>query len=343
MINIDNFYDYEKKLTDKDLNACEKKLGITIPDSLKQLYLNCNGGMVYKDIWKTTVPPYKLQVFNFIPIKYNKAFKNDPDFIMEGIAFKHWDDKKLPKELLPFARDLSNGFLCININTGAIYQYLRLEWDDTLNTEQNFKKNSIYLSDSLENFLNALTYDEEQNNAETVEDEDIKPRASNKFYDSEQAINTADLNEVEKLLKIKIPVQLRQFLLHHNGGMPENNAWLDPEGEFEWVAIHELIPVKYYKKFNNNKNYLMPFKAADLWGRKLLPETFLPFAIDAGGNYFCIDINNGKIYYYTLDTWSDNLSLTDNQDKSTLFLCNSFNEFISKLVCEDDLDDLYGL
>ncbi|OCG57090.1 SMI1/KNR4 family protein, partial [Gilliamella sp. Imp1-1] len=199
MINIDNFYDYEKKLTDKDLNACEKKLGITIPDSLKQLYLNCNGGMVYKDIWKTTVPPYKLQVFNFIPIKYNKAFKNDPDFIMEGIAFKHWDDKKLPKELLPFARDLSNGFLCININTGAIYQYLRLEWDDTLNTEQNLKKNSIYLSDSLENFLNSLIYDEEQSNAETVEDEDIKPRASNKFYDSEQAINTADLNEVEKL------------------------------------------------------------------------------------------------------------------------------------------------
>ncbi|MCO6550405.1 MAG: SMI1/KNR4 family protein [Gilliamella sp.] len=30
-------------MTDKDLNACEKKLGITIPDSLKQLYLNCNG------------------------------------------------------------------------------------------------------------------------------------------------------------------------------------------------------------------------------------------------------------------------------------------------------------
>lgn len=68
----------------------------------------------------------------------------------------------------------------------------------------------------------------------------------------------------------------------------------------------------------------MPSIAKDLWDRKLIPETFLPFAIDAGGNYFCIDINNGKIYYYTLDTWSDNLSLTDNQDKSTLFLCNSF-------------------
>ncbi|PIT17269.1 hypothetical protein BGI32_03095, partial [Snodgrassella alvi] len=277
------------------------------------------------------------------PIKYNKVFKNDPDFLLEGVALKCWNDEKLPKTLLPFALDYSDGFLCININTGAIYRYIRSEWDNTINKEQNFKKNSTYLFDSLENFLNSLTYDEEQDQEETFEYEDIKPRASNKFYDSEQAINTADLNEVEKLLKIKIPVQLRQFLLQHNGGMPENNTWLDPEGEFEEVVIHELIPIKYYKKFNNNKNYLMPSKAEDLWGRKLLPETFLPFAIDAGGNYFCIDINNGKIYYYTLDTWSDNLSLTDNQDMNTRFLCNSFNEFISKLVCEDDLDDLYGL
>ncbi|PIT22544.1 hypothetical protein BGI37_13685 [Snodgrassella alvi] len=343
MLNKDNFYKCEKKLTIDDLHACENKLGITIPNSLKELYVNCNGGNVYRSICRIAYPPYKFEISKFLSIKYNKVFKDDPDFLLEGVALKCWSDEKLPKTLLPFAIDYSDGFLCININTGAIYRYIRSDWDSTINKEQNFKKNSTYLFDSLEYFLNSLTYDEEQDKKEIVEYEDIKPRASNKFYDSEQAINRVDLNEVEKLLKIKIPVQLRQFLLHHNGGMPENNTWLDPESEFEEVVIHELIPIKYYKKSNNNKNYLMPSIAEDLWDRKLLPETLLPFAIDAGGNYFCIDINNGKIYYYTLDTWSDNLSLTDNQNMNTHFLCNSFNEFISKLVCEEDLDDLYGL
>ena len=54
MLNKDNFYKCEKKISIDDLHACENKLGITIPNSLKELYLNCNGGMVYKDIWKTT-------------------------------------------------------------------------------------------------------------------------------------------------------------------------------------------------------------------------------------------------------------------------------------------------
>lgn len=119
--------------------------------------------------------------------------------------------------------------------------------------------------------------------------------------------------------------------------MPENNTWFDPQGEYEYVTIDELTPIKYYKKFNNNKNYLMDTIAKDLWDRNLLVKNLLPFARDAGGNYFCININNGKIYYCTFDTWSDNLSVSDNQSKSTLFLCNSFNEFMSKLVCEDDL------
>ncbi|WP_255307243.1 hypothetical protein [Gilliamella sp. App6-5] len=38
--------------------------------------------------------------------------------------------------------------------------------------------------DSLESFLNTLTYDEEQDQDETIEYKDIKPRVINKFYNS---------------------------------------------------------------------------------------------------------------------------------------------------------------
>ena len=207
--------------------------------------------------------PYKFKISKFLAIKYNQAFKNDPDFLLEGIVLEHWNENKLPKTLLPFALDYGDGFLCINIDTGAIYQYIRFAWDTTLSKEQNFEKNSIYLFDSLGKFLDCLTEDEENKDC-VIEYEDIKPRKSNKFYDSQKSVNINDISEIENSLKIKIPEQLKEFLLKHNGGMPENNTWFDPQGEYEYVTIHELTPIKYYKKFNNNKNYLMDTIAKDL-------------------------------------------------------------------------------
>ncbi|MCX8729182.1 hypothetical protein J3U66_02175 [Gilliamella sp. B2969] len=84
--------------------------------------------------------PYKFKISKFLAIKYNQAFKNDPDFLLEGIVLEHWNENKLPKTLLPFALDYGDGFLCINIDTGAIYQYIRFAWDTTLSKEQNFEK-----------------------------------------------------------------------------------------------------------------------------------------------------------------------------------------------------------
>ncbi|MCX8729199.1 SMI1/KNR4 family protein [Gilliamella sp. B2969] len=338
MFDKNNFYECEKKITIDNLTECENKLGIQLPSSLKQLYLTCNGGLVYKSVYKVGEPAYIVEISNFIPIKYNQAFKNDPKFVIEGIALQHWNEDKLPKFLLPFARSYQNGFLCINIDTGAIYQYLRSVWDTTLSKEQNFEKNSIYLSESLEHFLGCLTADEEDNDY-AIEYEDIKPRESNQFYHSEKSIDTSDIAEIESILKIKIPEQLKAFLLKQNGGMPENNTWIDPQGEYDYVTIHELVPIKYYATLNDNKAYLMDHIAQQFWNRELLSKQLLPFANDAGGNYFCINFNNGKIYYCTFDTWSDNLSVSDNQSKSTLFLCNSFNEFMSKLICDKDLED----
>lgn len=338
MINNENFYKCEKKLTIQDLEECEKKLSIILPDSLKELYLACNGGNVYKYICKIPNPPYQLKIANFIPIKYNKAFKNDPAFLLEGIALTQWQSKRFPQTLLPFARGTGSLFICIDIMTGSIYSYAKSKWDDTISTKQNYTNNTIYLFASLEDFLNALT-SEEALADETQENssEFIKPREGNICHNQEKEITISDVEQIEKELKIKMPSQLKDFILKCNGGMPENNAWLDPDDEYDYVAIHELIPIKYYNKFDNDKNYLMDGITKNLWNRKLLPETLLPFAKDAGGNYFCINLANDKIYYYTLDTWSDQLSLTDNYKQNTRFLCNSFNEFISGLVCEDDL------
>lgn len=337
-MDINNFYKCEKKLTNQDVEDFERKLAITIPDALKNFYLICNGGMVYKDICKIESPPWQLQILNFIPIKYNKAFKNDSAFLLEGIALEYWSEGKLPKELLPFARDIDGDFICIDITTGFIYRYYKIKWDNTINKEQNFKQNSLYLFDSLEKFLNALqSEDIEITSDQEYSLEYIEPRKSNNYYNSEKKVSINDIDYVEKQLKIKIPSQLKDFILKQNGGIPENNVWIDKSDEYDYVSIQEFIPIKHYKIFDNDKNYLMNGIAEKLWSESILPKTLLPFAKDAGGNYFCISLTDGQIYYYTLDTWSDNLSLSENYNQSTRFLCNNFNKFISNLVCEDDL------
>lgn len=159
MIDTNNFYQSEKQLTEKDLQTCEQTLGITLPDSLKALYLRCNGGLVYKDCFTLPNLVDKLKIALFMPIKYNLASDHDPDFLIEGTVQQLWQQHKLEKTLLPFALDYSDSFICINLNNGAIYRYRLWDWDDSLTHEQNFTENSDYLSASLDDFLNALTED----------------------------------------------------------------------------------------------------------------------------------------------------------------------------------------
>lgn len=62
--------------------------------------------------------------------------------------------------------------------------------------------------------------------------------------------------------------------------------------------------------------------------KKHLPTQLLPFALDPGGNYFCID-DNGKIFYYNTDYF-------DEPNESITFLCNNLKSFIDKMEFEEE-------
>lgn len=68
----------------------------------------------------------------------------------------------------------------------------------------------------------------------------------------------------------------------------------------------------------------------DFKSKKIIPEKYLPFANDSGGNVFCINLDSKEIVLVYLD-------LGEVTNRCIKFLANSFTEFINNL--EECLDD----
>lgn len=108
---------------------------------------------------------------------------------------------------------------------------------------------------------------------------------------------------------IKIPEELVSFFTENNGGTPIKNYFKIDEEEFE---------IRFFLSFNENDNYGI-FKPA----KYLLNETkskLVPFAVDSGDNYYCYNLENGKIYR----TLSD--------EEGYLFICEKLDELLECLI-----------
>lgn len=77
---------------------------------------------------------------------YNKDFKDDPAFSQPERIIEEWEDKEVPKELIPFAMDVKGDYICINSSNNRIYFFERFQE----------KFNPILISESIKDFLNNL-------------------------------------------------------------------------------------------------------------------------------------------------------------------------------------------
>ncbi|CAH1545056.1 hypothetical protein THOG05_570012 [Vibrio rotiferianus] len=69
-----------------------------------------------------------------------------------------------------------------------------------------------------------------------------------------------------------------------------------------------------------------------------LPSDLLPFAVDWGGNYICINKMN-EIVFYAVDRWYEDLDNHDNMNRNKRVICQSFEDFTNSLVDEDEAYD----
>lgn len=148
--------------------------------------------------------------------------------------------------------------------------------------------------------------------------------AKNTFRDVSKKLTPVDLAVVESALKIVLPDPVKSHYLEYNGGAPERTCWELESGEA--LCITDFLPMMY--AFEDGRTmesvYLKGLK------RNFLVKGLVPFANDWGGNYFCFD-DEGRVYFYSIDNWSDRRSTEDNKRAATKFLLPSFAEFIDRL------------
>ncbi|MNR21585.1 hypothetical protein D3C85_1384950 [compost metagenome] len=71
--------------------------------------------------------------------------------------------------------------------------------------------------------------------------------------------------------------------------------------------------------------------------RQVIPHTLLPFAVDDGGNFFCLDLLSGAVMFYAVDTFRSDVSMAANQVAAQKIIATSFEGFIEGLEYESGL------
>ena len=150
-----------------------------------------------------------------------------------------------------------------------------------------------------------------------------KEKESEMFLETAEQLTPDDIQEIERKVNINLPKHLSEHYLKYNGGIPDKPYFYSDISDIE-TCVHAFLPMKYIDEigFTLEEGYL------DFKNRKVIPEKFLPFAHDAGGNPFCINLENGQVVIIWLDCG-------EVSEEEICFLADDFDEFLNSLGEED--------
>ncbi len=143
-------------------------------------------------------------------------------------------------------------------------------------------------------------------------------------------ITPADVAAAESRLGFPLPAPLVAFCLTENGGMPER-CWLiggerDLDDRVDWFLPTE--PVSGAEQNGIVSTYLQ------LVGKGLIPADSIPFARDAGCNFFLLDRDDRRVWFMPMDEWEDEETSEQNWARSGCTRADSFKEFLDALSDE---------
>ena len=146
----------------------------------------------------------------------------------------------------------------------------------------------------------------------------------NIFMNASKAISKDEIKEIERKLEITLPEQLVKHYLKYNGGAPIRNFLFSRISDIE-TSIQTFLPMKYKDAtgFSLEEMYL------NFVEKKVFSKKFLPFAIDYGGNLFCVNLEDKKIVMIWLD-------IGDVDENRIPILSNNFSELLNSLEEVDE-------
>lgn len=150
-----------------------------------------------------------------------------------------------------------------------------------------------------------------------------------KIKESSKPITKEEIKNIEDKVKIKFPEEIINFYLKHNGGIMADNRdiYIDEINDID-VTLKLFLPMKY--KRSDEDVLFEEFYEKIVLEKQLIPINYLPFAIDYGGNPYCINLNDGKVYIGYLEDY-------DGTPESTIrFISNDLLEFIDGMRTEEE-------
>jgi hypothetical protein len=150
----------------------------------------------------------------------------------------------------------------------------------------------------------------------------------NRFSGCRAKLTEEDLISVERSFGVTLHPELREYYLFCKGGSPEKKCW-EAEG-WDPNCLKCFLPIKPANLEDENfadKNFLQD-TLVDLLDGPHIPENFVPFGENWGGDYFCVDGVNGEFYFFEMDCGDD-------FEEGKWFLTSSLRVFIDGLVAEE--------
>lgn len=134
-------------------------------------------------------------------------------------------------------------------------------------------------------------------------------------------IRLEDIVEFEKVNKVHLPDDYKQFLKDHNGGRPVPNLCKPIRSDVQW--IYGMVEEPYWASL---------FQHLDIF-RHRIPSWYFPIANDSGGNLYILSLykdNHGTIAFWDheLETSGD----ADQYFENMTFVASSFTEFLDELA-----------
>lgn len=149
--------DCSASLTKEDIKSFEIELNVKIPASMRNFYLNFNGGMPSPYCFQPQDEDLDwVEIHTFFPIKE----RTDAFETIEVIAKDVWSRNLIPSNLLPFAMDSGGNYYALNLKNKKIYYYYTDVWDENASREYNFEANTQYISQSFNYFINHFIEEE---------------------------------------------------------------------------------------------------------------------------------------------------------------------------------------
>ncbi|HVV34423.1 MAG TPA: SMI1/KNR4 family protein [Vitreimonas sp.] len=134
------------KLSEVDLDAVEQRLGVALPDDLRDIYLQFNGGRPLRNVFRSASEEYDIQ--QFLAMKYaddNSSFEGTYEDLAKGNQF-------FPKGMIPFAVDDAGDYFLYSTRPES-FGSIWFNQSDYINDPNRFL---VRLAESLNAFLSAL-------------------------------------------------------------------------------------------------------------------------------------------------------------------------------------------